>query len=190
MGKLEEQTRRRAKKDELKKIILETIKVAGIIGIAIVAPNVIGAMVKLGLIASPRQKYVVERARDRLLRSGHLRRDGTFLRLTEKGERVLRNLSLRDYRISKPLTWDGKWRIIIFDIPEYRSGLRQKIRQTLTMMGFVRLQNSVWAYPYDCEDLMMLLKADFKVGKDVLYMVVDALEYDVHLRNRFGLRKT
>ena len=55
-------------------------------------------------------------------------------------------------------------------------------------IGFVRLQDSVWVYPYDCEDLIVLLKADFKIGKDVLYMIVDEMEGDTHLRKEFGLR--
>lgn len=78
--------------------------------------------------------------------------------------------------------------MLIFDIPEYRKGLREKIRRSLIAVGFERLQDSVWVYPYDCEDFIMLLKADFKVGKDMLYMVVDELEYDLPLRRRFGLR--
>lgn len=77
--------------------------------------------------------------------------------------------------------------MLIFDIPEQKKGLREKIRTTLQRVGFVRLQDSVWIYPYDCEDLITLLKADFKVGKDMLYMIVDTLEYDSPLRSQFGL---
>lgn len=54
-------------------------------------------------------------------------------------------------------------------------------------LGFVRLQDSVWVYPYDCEDLITLLKADLKVGKDVLYVVADRIEYDQPLRTLFDL---
>lgn len=187
MGVLEEGSRRRARKNELKKIILESVKLAGMIGILVVAPNVIGAMAKLGLIASSRQKDVINRSRDRMLKQELLKRDGKFLRLTSKGEAVLRNLSLRDYEISRPRRWDGKWRIIIFDIPEYRKGLRQQVRITLMRIGFARLQDSVWAYPYDCEDLITLLKADFRVGKDILYLIVDSLENDKALRKYFEL---
>ena len=56
-------------------------------------------------------------------------------------------------------------------------------------IGFVRLQDSVWVYPYDCEDLIVLLKADFKIGKDVLYMIVDELQGDWERRKEFGLAK-
>ena len=53
--------------------------------------------------------------------------------------------------------------------------------------GIRRLQDSVWVYPYDCEDIITLLKTDFGVGKYLLYMIVDELENDKHLREDFGL---
>ena len=61
------------------------------------------------------------------------------------------------------------------------------MRRTLTAVGFVRLQDSVWLYPYDCEDLIVLLKADFKIGKDLLYLIVDSLENDTAFRKFFGI---
>jgi hypothetical protein len=45
----------------------------------------------------------------------------------------------------------------------------------------------VWLYPYDCEDVIVLLKADLKIGKDVLYMIVDELEFDQPYCRYFGL---
>lgn len=186
MGKMEEESKRRAKKNELQKIILQTVKVAGLVSIALVAPNVIGAMVKLGLIQSPRQGEVIGRASDRLVRKGLMEwRDGK-LRLTSKGERELLELELRAHT-KRVRRWDKKWRVLIFDIPERRKGLRQKVRNTLQDIGFVRLQDSVWVYPYDCEDLMTLLKAGFRVGDDMLYMIVDSIERDSKLKDHFKL---
>jgi DNA-binding transcriptional regulator PaaX len=77
---------------------------------------------------------------------------------------------------------------LVFDIPEKRKGLRQKVRNTLITIGFERLQDSVWVYPYDCEDLIMLLKAGFHVGDDMLYMIVDSIERDKDLRDHFQLK--
>lgn len=54
--------------------------------------------------------------------------------------------------------------------------------------GFVRLQDSAWIYPYDCEDLIALAKANFRIGVNVLYMIVEKLEHDKYLREHFGLR--
>ena len=56
-------------------------------------------------------------------------------------------------------------------------------------IGFMRLQDSVWIYPYDCEDLIALFKADSKIGKDILYMIVEALEYDEPVKSYFGFKK-
>ena len=110
-----------------------------------------------------------------------------LLKLTPKGEAKLRQLELHEYKIKKPKQWDKKGRVLIFDIREERRPLRDKIRRTLITIGFVRLQDSVWVYPHDCEDLITLLKADFKIGKDVLYMIVDTIENDVWLKKHFSI---
>lgn len=187
MGKLEESGRQKTRKRNVTAFILGAVGVAGMLGIAMVAPNVLGAMYKLGIIPIRRQKEIVNRARDRLLKQGLLKRENGFLRLTARGQAALRLLEARDFKFRKPQRWDGKWRVLIFDIPEYRRALRNKIRQTLQSIGFVRVQDSVWAYPYDCEDFVALLKADFRIGKDMLYMIVEELEGDRRLRRFFDL---
>ena len=184
---MEKESLRRTRNSELKRIILDTVKLAGLVSVFVVAPNVLGAMAKLGIIRSPRQKDIVTRSCDRLVASGLLTWEGRKLRLTNKGESVLRTLEAREYAIQKPRRWDRKWRVLIFDIPEYRKGTRDKIRYTLQTIGFVHLQHSVWIYPYDCEDLITLLKADFRIGRDMLYMTVDSLEGDATIKKRFGL---
>ena len=54
-------------------------------------------------------------------------------------------------------------------------------------VGFVCLQDSVWVYPYDCEEFMALLKAELRVGKDVLYAIVERIENDKTIRTHFKL---
>ena len=77
--------------------------------------------------------------------------------------------------------------MVIFDIKEGRRSLRHTLRETLRAVGFTKLQYSVWVYPYDCEDLITLLKVDFKVGKDLIYVIADSIENDGWLKKRFGL---
>ncbi|OGG57143.1 hypothetical protein A3D71_03905 [Candidatus Kaiserbacteria bacterium RIFCSPHIGHO2_02_FULL_55_20] len=188
MGILEEGSRIRTRRNNLRLMILNTVKVAGVLGLFMVAPNVLGGMAKLGLLPSARQKDVVNRSCSNLVKQRLLAWEKGKLRLTPKGESVLRILELKRYDIPKPRRWDRKWRVLIFDIPEKQRVLRNKIRDTLRAIGFIPLQGSVWVYPYDCEDLITLLKADFHVGRGMLYMVVDALEYDMRLRQEFGLK--
>lgn len=171
----------------MQKLLLTTVSTAGIISVGLLAPGVLGAMKKLGVLPGPRQTDSIRDARNRLIRNGLLVWEGKKLRLTDKGCKQLNSWALQDYQIQKPKKWDERWRVLIFDIPERRKGLRDKVRRTLAAVGFEHLQDSVWIYPYDCEELVTLLKADFKIGKDMLYMIVDTLEYDDRIRTRFGL---
>jgi hypothetical protein len=188
MGKLEEGSRKRTRRANIKKLVLASAAVAGGISVSLVAPGVLGAMGKLGLIPSARQLEIIKRSRSRLVVRGLLTYQDNLLHLTPRGEKVLRRLELCDFRLQRPKRWDYKWRVLIFDIPERRKSLRPKIRYTLKAIGFVRLQDSVWVYPYDCEDLITLLKADFKIGKDLLYLIVDSIENDASLKNHFGIK--
>ena len=180
--------RQKLERGDLQKIILNIVAVGGFIAVGLLAPNALGAMAKLGLIPGPRQKEIINSSRIRLVKQGLLKYEHGKLRLTPKGEAQLRRLRLLDYKLKKPKYWDKKWRVLIFDIPERRKVIRNRVRAMLSRLGFERLQDSVWVYPYDCEDVLTLLKADFKVGKDMLYMVVDSIEYDGHLRQHFALK--
>ena len=160
----------------------------GIIAVDALAPNIFQILPKLGFKISKNGKRSINNSRARLVKNGILKYDvNGFLCLTEKGKDKLREIEAVEYKIISPRKWDNKWRVLIFDIKESRKSLRDKLRKTLISVGFVRLQDSVWVFPHDCEDLITLLKADFKIGKDVLYMVVDKIENDGVLRKSFGL---
>ena len=155
-----------------------------------VAPN---ALKILGMFSGSagkkgRSKEYVDTSRKRLVQNKLLEYTANgFLKLTPKGEAKLRQLELHEYKTKKPKLWDKKWRILIFDIREERRSLRDKVRNTLIAIGFQRLQDSVWVYPYDCEDLMTLLKVDFKVGKELLYLIVEKIENDAWLKKKFNV---
>jgi DNA-binding transcriptional regulator PaaX len=187
MGKLEEASKRKAKRGEIQKLVLETVKIAGILSIALVAPNVLRAMNKLGLIPNSRHDEIISSSASKLAKKGLLKFNGKYYELTELGERKLRQFDLSGYKLLRPKRWDHKWRVVIFDIPEKKKRVRDQIRNLFVTAGFLRLQDSVWVYPYDCEDIIGLLKTDFGVGKDLLYMIVDEIENDKHLREEFNL---
>ena len=187
MGEIEERNKRKARKGEIQKLILESVKLAGILSISLVAPNVIKAMDKLGLISNKRQGEIVSSLASRLAKKGLLEFNGKYYELTESGERRLRQVSLRGYKLPRQKRWDKKWRVIIFDIPEKKKNTRELMRKFFRTAGLIRLQDSVWVYPYDCEDIIGLLKADFGVGKNTLYLIVDEIENDKYLREEFNL---
>lgn len=187
MGKIEENNRKRVRRGELQKLILTSVKVVGVLSVGLVAPQVVSAMYKLGLIPNKRQNEIVRSSASKMLKKGLLKYNGEFYELTLEGQNKLREWELRDYKLPRPSKWDKKWRVIIFDIPEKKKKVREQIRRFFAAAGLRRLQDSVWVYPYDCEDIIALLKTEFGVGKDVLYMIVDEIENDKHLRQEFGL---
>lgn len=54
-------------------------------------------------------------------------------------------------------TWDGKWRILIFDLPKSQNALRHRLWRFLRTSRFGYLQNSVWITP-DTADLLGSLR--------------------------------
>ena len=138
-----------------------------------------------------RFRYQADTAMRRLAAQGLItfeeRGGKRYARATEAGERMLELESLREKIAQKPRRWDGRWRVVLFDIPERRRRVRNLLRMFMQEFGFVRLQDSAWIYPYDCEDIITLAKAEFRIGADALYMLVEQLERDKHLREHFGL---
>ncbi|MEK7176194.1 MAG: hypothetical protein AAB695_02350 [Patescibacteria group bacterium] len=187
MGKLEESSGKRAKKKNLQKIILQAIIVAGVLSTAMVVPNVLIALDRLGIIPNKRQKEYISSSASKLAKRGLLYFDGRMYRPTTEGERTLRRWVFSDFKLKKPRRWDGKWRVMVFDIPEKKRIIRNDLTALFRAADIYRLQDSVWIYPYDCEDIITLLKTDFGVGKYLLYMIVEELENDKYLRNWFDL---
>lgn len=174
------------------KIILKIIGAAGFISMAIMAPNALQA---LDMFSGDKKRrygeYYIKNTFFRLKDRGmveFVKKDGkTLVRLTEKGNKELLKYQMREKMIKKPKRWDGKWRMVIFDIKERSRNIRAGLRKELVALGFLKLQNSVWVYPYDCEEVVIMLKAYFRIGKDVLYLIVEKIENDKWIKNEFNL---
>lgn len=67
--------------------------------------------------------------------------------LTQKGMEKILKISL--YKMEKKKRKDGKWIMVIFDVPEKRRKMRDIFRTELQISGFRELQKSVWVSPYD-----------------------------------------
>jgi phenylacetic acid degradation operon negative regulatory protein len=76
-------------------------------------------------------------------------------RLTETGR--LLALGGRDPEERWGRQWDGRWRLVLFDLPNTKTGLRNRLRRQLRQRGFGYLQNSVWISPDPLEEEKRLL---------------------------------
>jgi len=175
----------------IEKILLGTIATTGLLAVVAIAPGIGPALKMFGWGKKPYSKVYVQNAVSRLKNKGLIKfeyKEGKkYLRLTAEGKRKLSEFRDQKYTIKKPKKWDGKWRIVIFDIKETQKSIRDKLRKELLQIGFTRLQNSVWIYPYDCEEFIKMIKADHRIGKDILYVVAERVEYDKKFKHLFSL---
>ena len=183
---------RTSRKTPIEKLLLFTVAGVGILTAAALSPALGILLKEYGLKQKLYPHKYTSNALFRLKHKGLIRfeeRKGKrFFALTEKGQARLNRYRREDLAYAeKPPRWDGKWRIVIFDIQETHRAIRNHIRGELAHIGFVKLQNSVWVYPYDCEEFIVLLKADYRIGKRLLFIVAEKVEYDKPLRGIFRL---
>ena len=94
---------------------------------------------------------VIYKGLNNLQRRGMLRRRGDKYLFTKTGKEWLRRSRTRYHRPEKK-AWDGKWRLVIFDVPQELHQQRLRLRARLKKLGFYQLQKSVLVFPYPCEE--------------------------------------
>jgi len=178
----------------MKNLLLRSLAVAGMISIALVAPQMTRLLKKLDRPAKNRAQLYrrINQGIGRLEQAGLVTVSGEYAQrkvvITEMGRKVLEDIEFREYEIPEPAFWDGKWRMLIFDIIERRRRVRNQLRRLLQGKGFVRIQDSVWVYPYPCDEFVSLVRAHLKSGVgEVRSFVAEALESDKGLREHFRI---
>ena len=117
----------------------------------------------------------------------HKNQDGTstFV-LSEKGK--LRALTYRFENMQiQTNAWDGKWRLVAFDVPEKIKPAREALRRKLRELGFYEFQKSVFVFPYECKDEIDFIIEFFNMRPYVRYGVLEVIDNDLHLRKIFKL---
>jgi len=118
--------------------------------------------------------------------------DGSIIiSLTDKGRLKALNLRFRelDKKVEKNKEkWDGKWRMIAFDIPnEFKKG-RDALRYRARKAGFYEMQKSLFLYPYDCKKEIEDFVRMFKLEKYVRFALLDYVDIQDFLERKFKVR--
>lgn len=178
----------------MKNLLLRSLAAAGVISIALVAPKMTRLLKKLDRPAKNRAQLYrrITQGINRLEQAGLVTVSGEYakrrVKITKKGRELMEQIEFGEYEIPEPAFWDGKWRVLIFDINERRRRIRNQLRRLLDGAGFVRIQDSVWVYPYACDEFVSLVRAHLKSGVgEIRFFVAEALESDKGLREHFRL---
>ena len=115
--------------------------------------------------------------------------DGSILiSLTDKGK--LRALNIRFRRLeNKKERWDGKWRMVAFDIPNDLKKGRNALRYRLKSGGFYEFQESLFLYPYKCKKEVDDFIKLFKLEKYVRFGLLDFIDNQNRLKIHFKLNR-
>ncbi len=109
-----------------------------------------------------------------------------FIQLTEKGE--LEALMLKTRLPNKQEVWDGKWRVILFDIPEEANLKRDQFRKMLKSTGFYMFQKSVFISPYALNRDAVDYLNKSQLIKYIRILKVEDIDNDKDLKTLFGLK--
>lgn len=106
----------------------------------------------------------------RSIRTGYIekieKKGEIYIRLTAQGsKKITRDFPLLSLQKRK---WDGKWRVIIFDIEEVNRNARDGLRKKLKELGFGMIQKSVFISPHNVIGDMLEFIANVGL-KDVVY---------------------
>ena len=106
--------------------------------------------------------------------------------ITKKGISKIKLLNLDQLSVKKPSQWDGKWRIVFFDIPEKKRKARNALREKLRDLGFYEMQKSVFVLPYECQDEINFVVSIFNIKPHVQYAEMINSTNELELRQFFN----
>lgn len=183
-------------RSEIVKDVLTLFLLSGVICLAATSPyfgiNLVRGLKKWQRLKKKYSQRKVTSAFYRLKKAGCLKfeykNQQLYLSLTDEGKKRAGWLQIDHLKIPQPKKWDGKWRVVIFDISQLKKIQREAFRGKLKELGFRPLQKSVWLHPFDCRDEIDLLKDFFGLSeKEVRLLIVENIGQDRELKTAFKL---
>lgn len=107
-----------------------------------------------------------------------------YAELTLEGVKCLKDTD-DEIEIKRPKKWDGKWRVVVFDVPEDCKRKRDVLRSKLRTLGFYRIQMSVYVYPFECSEAIRGISSRLNIRKFVLIMISEIIENEKKIINAF-----
>ena len=163
-------------KSEIAKDILRFFVIGGMVTIAATSPffivNLIKGFKRLKKYPNKKVYDTFYKLEKQDLINFYEKNNQIYISLTEKGKKKAGWMQIDDLKIEKPKKWDGKWRILLFDISEMKRTYREALRGKLKDLNFQLFQKSAWINPYDCIKEVNLLKSFFGLSDKEIKLIV------------------
>lgn len=106
------------------------------------------------------------------------------IKLTQKGHIKYLRFKLEALSL-KGKSWDGKWRLVIYDISKLKKSAQENFRRVLKQINFFPLQKSVYLTPYQCKEEIDYLREYFNLSEEVLLLEISKLENESYYKQYF-----
>ena len=113
--------------------------------------------------------------------------DSCAVSLTERGKHGVLKYALDELELDTSKPWDGKWRIVIYDIPDTLRHVRNELGSILKRMNFLRIQKSVYLTPFACEQEVEFIRLHFGQEKNITLLTAGSLEHGHVYQEYFGI---
>ncbi len=168
------------------KFLTYLIAIGGVLEQSLLFPKDIKRM---GITGQWKTAASVRSAVYELCRRGYIKLEDKnakrFLKITRKGEMEALFAKALLPRQDK---WDGKWRLVMFDIPEQAREKRDKLRWLLKKNNFFPLQASVFISPYALNREAILFLKRAGLISYIRILKVEEMDDDRDLKKHFGLK--
>ncbi|MBI5220900.1 MAG: CRISPR-associated endonuclease Cas2 [Candidatus Liptonbacteria bacterium] len=136
-----------------------------------------------------RAKKLRELERRQLVNFQELADGKIRIELTHHGKKLIRLYNLDEMKLTRPKRWDGRWRIVVYDIPTGQKRASNAFREKLKQLGLYPLQRSVWISPFECLPELEFLATVFEIDIDscLCYLMATQVPREKELRRFFGL---
>lgn len=135
-------------------------------------------------------KRILKAQLKRLQKTGvieqNLENGEVLFKLTNKGRTKLFKYQLESFSLDKN-NWDGKWRLVAYDIPIGKKNQAEAFRTLIKRMQFYQLQKSLWLTPYKCDSEIEFLKNLYSLENHVTILTVTGLESESAYKSYFGI---
>ncbi len=107
------------------------------------------------------------------------------IKLSQKGQTKYLRYKMENWS-DQGKGWDGKWRVVLYDISKLKKDKQEAFRRMLKQMNFWPLQKSVYLTPYKCQEAINYLREYFNIGEEVMLLEVSKLENEAYYKQYFG----
>src|SRR3989338_3168112 len=98
-----------------------------------------------------------------------------LIKLTQKGHTKYLKFRLEELSLGGK-SWDGKWRIVIYDIAKFKKNQQSAFRNIIKRINMLQIQKSVYLTPFPCQEEIEYLRGYFGISDEVILIRADRIE--------------